>query len=64
MAQDGVPLHLIGRVLNHRDPSTTAVYAHFQQHHEQSALDRHAERVIGAAYGSADDRVVALRHAK
>lgn len=61
LAQDGASLHLIGRILNHRDPSTTAVYARFQQQHEQAALNRHADRLFATAYASADEKVVALR---
>jgi integrase len=61
LAQDGASLHLIGRILNHRDPSTTAVYAHFQRDHERAALDRHADRLLAAAYATPDKRVVALR---
>jgi integrase len=60
LAQDGASLHLIGRILNHRDASTTQVYAHFQRDHERAALDRHAERVFAAAYATPDKRVVAL----
>ena len=61
MAQDGASLHLIGTVLNHRDTSTTAVYAHFDRSHERAALDRHAERLLQAAYVLGNDNVVALR---
>jgi integrase len=61
LAQDGAPLHLIGRILNHRDPSTTAIYAHFQQQHERVALDRHADRLFEAAYAADKRNVVALR---
>ena len=61
LAQDGASLHLIGTILNHRDPSTTAVYAHFQRQHELSALDRHAERIFACAYDTPDKKVVAFR---
>lgn len=61
MAQDGASLHLIGTVLNHRDPSTTAVYAHFQRDQERAMLDRHADRLLDAAYASSNTNVVALR---
>lgn len=63
LAQDGAPLHLIGKILNHRDPSTTAVYAHFQQTHERAALDRHADRLFAAAYATNDERIVPIRSA-
>jgi integrase len=62
LAQDGAPLHLIGKILNHRDPSTTAIYAHFQQTHERAALDRHADRLFAAAFSSEDQKVVAIRN--
>ena len=61
LAQDGASLHLIGTILNHRDPSTTAVYARFQRQHEQAALNRHAERIFAAAYESPENNIVALR---
>jgi integrase len=61
LAQDGASLHLIGTILNHRDPSTTQVYAHFQRDHERQALDRHADRLAKLAYNSPDGRVTALR---
>ena len=49
LVQDGVSLHLVGAVLNHKDPKTTAGYAYFQTEHRQSALDRHGERLRGIA---------------
>jgi len=61
LAQDGASLHLIGRILNHRDPSTTAVYAHFQLEHERAALERHAERLFEVAFTSPDKKIVALK---
>jgi integrase len=61
MAQDGASLHLIGKILNHRDPSTTAVYAHFHQQEARLALARHADRLFETAYASADGKVVSIR---
>lgn len=49
LAQSGASLHLIGRVLNHTNTSTTAIYARFGQDHAREALDRHAERLLGVA---------------
>jgi len=49
LAQSGNSLHLIGRVLNHANQSTTAVYARFAQDHVRDALDQHAARILGAA---------------
>lgn len=60
MAQQGVPLHLIARILNHKDPSTTAVYAHFQQHHESEALTRYADHLIDVSYAAPGANIEAL----
>ena len=64
LAQDGSPLHLIGKILNHRDPSTTAVYAHFHKQEERVALERHANRLFELAYASEDGKVVSLGQRK
>jgi hypothetical protein len=47
LVQNGESLHLVGNVLNHKDPKTTAGYAYFQTQHRQAALDRHGEKVMG-----------------
>jgi integrase len=39
LAQSGASLHLIGRLLNQTSPSTTAIYARFQQSDVRSALE-------------------------
>lgn len=49
LAQSGNSLHLIGRVLNHSNTATTAVYARFAQDHVRDALDAHATKILGAA---------------
>ena len=41
LAQSGHSLHLIGRVLNHTNTTTTAVYARFDSEHVRAALDAH-----------------------
>ena len=46
LAQSGSSLHLIGRVLNHSNAATTAVYAHFAQDHVREALENHAQRLL------------------
>lgn len=46
LAQDGKSLHLIGDVLNHRDPKTTAGYAYFQTQQRREALTNHGDRVL------------------
>jgi integrase len=49
LAQSGNSLHLIGRVLNHSNQSTTAIYARFGQDHVRQALEEHAARIMGVA---------------
>ena len=49
LAQSGNSLHLIGRVLNHSNPNTTAIYARFGQDHVRQALEEHAARLMGVA---------------
>jgi len=46
LAQSGKSLHLIGDVLNHRDPKTTAGYAYFQTQQRRDALTGHGESVL------------------
>jgi integrase len=49
LAQAGNSLHLIGRVLNHSNQSTTAVYARFGEDSVRVALEQHGARIMGAA---------------
>lgn len=49
LAQAGNSLHLIGKVLNHSNQATTAVYARFGQDQVRQALDQHGERIMGVA---------------
>jgi integrase len=49
LAQAGNSLHLIGRVLNHSNTSTTAVYARFGEDTVRAALEQHGARIMGAA---------------
>jgi integrase len=46
LAQDGRSLHLIGDVLNHRDPKTMAGYAYFQTQQRREALTCHGDKVL------------------
>jgi len=46
LAQDGQSLHLIGDVLNHRDPKTTAGYAYFRTQQRRDGLTGHGNRVL------------------
>ncbi len=49
LAQSGNDLHLIGKLLNHKSPSTTAVYSHFGQNHLRNALEDHGQKIMEAA---------------
>lgn len=49
MAQSGATLHLVGKVLNHRTTTTTAIYARLADESMRTALDAHAARVVAAA---------------
>ena len=49
LAQSGNSLHLIGKVLNHSNQNTTAVYARFAQDHVREALENHGKLLIEAA---------------
>ncbi|OGI41833.1 MAG: hypothetical protein A2150_00520 [Candidatus Muproteobacteria bacterium RBG_16_64_11] len=57
MAQAGNSLHLIGRVLNQSNPSTTAIYARFGQDHVRDALEAHGKKIMGVAKGKRADVV-------
>jgi integrase len=46
LAQSGVPLHLIGDILNHRDLKTTLGYACFQTEHRRDGLNAHGGKVL------------------
>ncbi|MBZ0252679.1 MAG: tyrosine-type recombinase/integrase [Candidatus Methylomirabilis sp.] len=60
LAQSGNSLHLIGRVLNHSNQSTTAVYARFAQDHVREALEAHGRAIMGAAGKLPEAEVVPL----
>jgi len=49
LAQAGNSLHLIGRVLNHSNQSTTAIYARFGEDSVRAALEQHGAHIMGAA---------------
>jgi hypothetical protein len=49
LVQDGASLHLVGAVLNQKDPKTTAGYAYFQTQQRQLALDQHGENLLAAS---------------
>ena len=62
LAQSGNSLHLIGRVLNHKTPSTTQVYARFGNDQVREALESLGQKLIGAA-GLRDPAEI-IRHPK
>ena len=49
LAGSGESLHLIGKVLNHRDVSTTAIYARLNLDPVRQALERNATKMLEAA---------------
>jgi integrase len=49
LAQSGNSLPLIGRVLNHSNQSTTAIYSRFGQDHVREALEQHGKRIMDIA---------------
>ncbi len=60
LAQAGNSLHLIGRVLNHSNQSTTAIYARFGQDQVREALDQHGQRIMGTAKKKQSAEVIKL----
>lgn len=61
LAQAGNSLHLIGRVLNHSNQSTTAVYARFGEDSVRAALEQHGARIAGAAGLAPSAEVVTIK---
>ena len=61
LAQAGNDLHLIGKVLNHSNLSTSAIYARFSQDVVHKAMDEHGERIMAAAGKTQPAEVVELR---
>lgn len=55
MAEDGASLPLIGKVLNHSNVSTTAVYARLGEDPARAALERHGARMGGVHLGIAGE---------
>lgn len=49
LAQSGNSLHLIGKVLNHSNQSTTAIYSRFGQDNVRDALEQHGQKLTGMA---------------
>lgn len=57
LAQAGNSLHLIGKVLNHSNQSTTAIYARFQQDTVREAMEQHGDQLLQIATGNTADIV-------
>lgn len=55
LAQSGNSLHLIGKVLNHSNTTTTQVYARFGQDSVRTAMEQHAEKIVNVAKGETAD---------
>jgi len=53
LAQSGNSLHLIGKVLNHSNQSTTAIYSRFGQDNVRDVLEQHGQQVESIKYASA-----------
>ena len=49
LAQSGNSLHLIGRVLDHSNTSTTAIYARFGDDAVRTALEQHGAQIMAIA---------------
>ena len=49
LAGSGESLHLIGKILNHHDVSTTAIYARLNLDPMRQALERNASKMLEAA---------------
>jgi len=49
MANSGKSLHLIGQVLRHSKPETTAIYARLAEDSTREALEAHGKQVMGLA---------------
>lgn len=48
LAQSGNSLHLIGKILNHSNQSTTAVYARFAQDQGRQALEEYSQQLLSS----------------
>ena len=56
LAGSGESLSLIGKVLNHRDVSTTAIYARLNLDPVRQALERNATKMLEAGESSQDPK--------
>jgi integrase len=61
MAQAGNSLHLIGRVLNHSNASTTQVYARFGQDTVRDALEAHGQKIMAVAGKKPTAEIIPLK---
>lgn len=63
LAQQGNTLHLIGRVLNHKNQATTAIYARFGQDYVAQAMEQHGRRLMEAVNAPTENKVVPIEAA-
>jgi integrase len=61
IAQSGNSLHLIGKILNHSNASTTQVYARLTQDNARVALEAHGKQIMGAAGKEPIGEVIKIR---
>ncbi len=52
----GVPLAVVGKMLGHRRPSTTARYAHVSDTAVEEALQKTSERIVDAQQGRSEEQ--------
>jgi predicted site-specific integrase-resolvase len=64
LAQSGSSLHLIGKILNHSNVSTTQVYARLSEDNSRKALEAHAEKILGIAGKKETAKVVNMTKRK
>jgi integrase len=60
LATDGVPLLVIGRILGHKAPATTARYAHLADDPVRKAVEAAGDRIAAALSDAADRRSHAI----
>lgn len=63
LAQSGASLQLIGKVLNHSNEQSTAVYAHLQTSDARAALEQHGEQLAKYLFASPFDSSVDMSSA-
>ena len=62
LVQNGSSLPLIGKILNHKHPATTQMYAIFDNGAGRTVLEEHGQRIMNAAQGE-QASVISIRKA-